>query len=173
MKVSITWLLVANVLICKYWYSCIHEYWGYGGKFRIMNIKLFLRWFGVLPHRGDEIMQLKCTIYKIYTRLFWALCPYSYSTIYQRNHEIKFLIPIGFVWMAHVNSHMMFALVSASEVIMKDIWSWWRHQMETFSTLMALCEGNSPVTGEFPSQRPVTRSFDVFFDLYLHKRLIQ
>ena len=29
---------------------------------------------------------------------------------------------------------------------------WWRHQMETFSALLALCEGNSPVTGEFPSQ---------------------
>ena len=27
--------------------------------------------------------------------------------------------------------------------------------------------GNSPVTGEFPAQRPVTRSFDVFFDLHL------
>ena len=43
--------------------------------------------------------------------------------------------------------------------------SWWRHQMETFSALLALCAGNPPVTGEFPSQRPVTRSFDVFFDL--------
>ena len=40
--------------------------------------------------------------------------------------------------------------------------TWWRHQMETFSALLALCEGNSSVTGEFPSQRPVTRSFDVF-----------
>ena len=39
---------------------------------------------------------------------------------------------------------------------------WWRHQMETFSALLALCEGNSPVTGEFPSQRPVTRSFWCF-----------
>ena len=42
---------------------------------------------------------------------------------------------------------------------------WWRHQMETFSTLLALCEGISPVTGEFPSQRPVTRSFDVFLSV--------
>ena len=33
-----------------------------------------------------------------------------------------------------------------------------------------LC-GNSPVTGEFPSQRPVTRSFVVFFDLHLNERL--
>ena len=37
--------------------------------------------------------------------------------------------------------------------------------METFSALLAICAGNSPVPGEFPTQRPVTRSFDVFFDL--------
>ena len=41
--------------------------------------------------------------------------------------------------------------------------SWWRHQMETFSALLAFCAGNSPVIGVFPTQRPVTRSFDVFF----------
>ena len=43
--------------------------------------------------------------------------------------------------------------------------SWRRHQMEAFSALLAICAVNSPVSGEFPSQRPVTRSFDVFFDL--------
>ena len=43
--------------------------------------------------------------------------------------------------------------------------------METFSVSLAHCAGNSPVTGEFPSQRPVTHSFDVFFDLRLNKRL--
>ena len=49
--------------------------------------------------------------------------------------------------------------------------SWWRHQMETLSALLALCAGNSPVSGEFPSQRPVMRSFDVLFDLCLNKQL--
>ena len=49
--------------------------------------------------------------------------------------------------------------------------SWWRHQMETFSALLAICAGNSPVTGEFPAQSPVTRSCDVFFDLRPNKRL--
>ena len=49
--------------------------------------------------------------------------------------------------------------------------SWWRHQMETFSALLAICAGNSPVPGELPAQRPVTRSFDIFFDLPLNKRL--
>ena len=36
--------------------------------------------------------------------------------------------------------------------------SWWRHQMETFSALLAICAENSPVPGEFPAQRPVTRN---------------
>ena len=44
----------------------------------------------------------------------------------------------------------------------------WKHLPRYW---MALCAGNSPVTGEFPSQRPVTRSFDVFFDLRLNKGL--
>ena len=50
-------------------------------------------------------------------------------------------------------------------------YQWWRHQMEIFSALLAKCAGNSPGTGEFPVQRPVTRSFDVLFDLHLNKRL--
>ena len=41
----------------------------------------------------------------------------------------------------------------------------------TFSALLAICAGNSLVTGEFPAQRPVMRSFDVFFGLRLNKRL--
>ena len=48
---------------------------------------------------------------------------------------------------------------------------WWRHEMETFSALLAICAGNSPVPGEIPTQRPVARSFDVFFDLRLNKWL--
>ena len=46
-----------------------------------------------------------------------------------------------------------------------------RHQTETFSLLLALCARNSPVTGEFPSQRPVMQTLDVFFDLRLNKCL--
>ena len=43
----------------------------------------------------------------------------------------------------------------------------------TFSALLALCEGNPPVAGGFLSQRPVTRSFVVLFELLLNKRLIK
>ena len=43
--------------------------------------------------------------------------------------------------------------------------------METFSALLAICAGKSPVPGEIPAQRPVTRRFDNFFDLRMNQRL--
>ena len=48
----------------------------------------------------------------------------------------------------------------------------WRHHMEVFFTLLASCADNSPVTGEFPSQRASNACFDVSFDVSLNiKRL--
>ena len=43
--------------------------------------------------------------------------------------------------------------------------------MEAFFALLAICAGTSPATGEFAAQWPVTRDFDVFFDLRLNNRL--
>ena len=60
-----------------------------------------------------------------------------------------------------------------ASIVREILWSWWRHQMEAFSALLALCAGNSLVNGEFPSQRPVKRIFDVIFDLRMNKRLVK
>ena len=61
----------------------------------------------------------------------------------------------------------------ATRFVLREVWSltWWRHQIETISALLAICAGNSPGTGDFPAQRPVTRSFDVVFDLRPNKQL--
>ena len=63
-------------------------------------------------------------------------------------------------WCAHKAMHSCFI---AGSLIQNHHLSWWRHQREPFSALLALRERNSVVTGEFPWQRPVTRSFGVFF----------
>ena len=55
------------------------------------------------------------------------------------------------------------------QVPAKQSWAWWRHQLETISALLAICAENSPASGEFPAQMPVTWSFDFFFDLCLNK----
>ena len=68
-----------------------------------------------------------------------------------------------FIWEKQTNT--------SNKDLMTLLDSRWRHQMETFSALLAICAGNSPVPGECPPQRPVTWSFDVFFDLHLNKRL--
>ena len=64
-------------------------------------------------------------------------------------------------------SHFLSAWMCLQKLYCRSIpmeMSWWRHQMETFSGLLVLWEGNPPVTGGFPPQRPVMWSFDVFFD---------
>ena len=60
-----------------------------------------------------------------------------------------------------------------AKYMMSSDTSWWHHQMETFSALLDLCAGNYPVTCEFPSKRPVSRSFDVFFDLRQKKKTFE
>ena len=81
---------------------------------------------------------------------------------------------ITYTIIGHKNYALCFTHIFPSyctgTVTIKDC-TWWRHQMETFSALLALCVGNSPVLSEFPTQRPVMRSCDVFFDLGLNKRL--
>ena len=52
-------------------------------------------------------------------------------------------------------------------IIMSELFDMMTSSNRNISALLAICTGNSPVTGEFPAQRPVTRSFDVFFDLRL------
>ena len=91
------------------------------------------------------------------TNYFWNVSIYRYvSKFYLRECQTRSLHWLSRYYMMGLDS---------------DTISWWCRQMETFSALLALCERNSPVTGEFPSQRPVTRSFDVFYDLRLNKRL--
>ena len=49
--------------------------------------------------------------------------------------------------------------------------SWWRHQMDTFSALLVLCEGNPQSPVDSPHKGQWRQGFDVFFDLRLNKRL--
>ena len=89
----------------------------------------------------------------------------------QTNHGLALVILVikqmpcaGTVWCQNLISFMV-------KNLLKLLFSWWHHQMETFSALLDLCAGNSPVTGEYPSQWPVTQSLDISFDLHLNKRL--
>ena len=50
--------------------------------------------------------------------------------------------------------------------------SWWRRDMDKLSTLLALCEGNPPVAGGFPSQRTSdVKLWCFFFAVNLNKLL--
>ena len=103
-------------------------------------------------------------------RLILEVWGYSYFCCIFDSNSLKNQ-QTGLNWTFHETESLIsirtFSLLHCIFVLI----SWWRHQMETFSALLAIGAGNSPVTGEFPTQRPVTQSFDVFFDLRPNKRL--
>ena len=116
------------------------------------------RWLVELPRKGDSnseiCVRLRCSVFlTLQWRYFYAMRPLG-------SHE-----HIGIF--RHIRIHPDHYTCGSRF----DEYAWWRHQMETFSALLAICAGNSPVPGEFPAQRPVTWSFDVFFDLHPNKRL--
>ena len=92
---------------------------------------------------------------------FWRYIPvhvYIYIQIYDEIKNLKIPSKTMFILQVAVDQYGLMILQPGT--------AWWRHQMET----LAVRVGNSPVTGECPSQRPVTRSFDVFFDLHRNKQ---
>ena len=81
--------------------------------------------------------------------IWWRHQGYIYNT--NSNRATNILI--------HVPAHVICCKVYETYVFAVEVrtWTnnhlsrtWWRHQMEAFSALLALCAGNSPVTGEFP-----------------------
>ena len=85
-----------------------------------------------------------------------------------RGQQHSFLLTNGCSWESVEHRSTWYSTKYVYGIV---LFCWWRHQVETFSALLVLCSGNSPATGEFPSQRPLTRSFDAFFDPCLNKRL--
>ena len=106
----------------------------------------------------------------VYTRPgTWRQAWYQHAIIMVEINDWLSMMPNGHVLLATLLGPTAHAVrFSPTEFGQAALW---RHQMETFSALLAICAGNSPVSGEFPAQRPVTRSFDVFFDVRLIKRL--
>ena len=95
---------------------------------------------------------------------------------WQRKFAVAGRLSLRFWWIIDRPSNTsLLSLETSKSIVFKSCvvgyTTWWRNQIETFPVLLAPCEGNPPVTGGFPSQRPVTRSFDVLFDPRLNTRL--
>ena len=124
---------------------------------------------------------------KSVTRYFFKGCfaieclnTFPWKEFFKMSNEIPWhsaILIVLILWDAGVfktASHRPSHRVCHIPKVRTEIWIcqiWWRHQMKTFSALLDLCVGISPVTGDFTAQRPVARSFDVFVDLRLNKRL--
>ena len=101
------------------------------------------------------------------TRTYPECCVLKLSGLSFLLSSLHFLLNIiSIVNIGEIEHGLMsfFYLVAFFQIGINPAESWWRHQMETFSALLVLCEGNPP------AQRLATRSFDVFFDLLLNNQ---
>ena len=114
----------------------------------------------------------------LYICVFWDLGTgqfYSYHPWYCTGNETKVPLPVkqhGRIWLSGTSTGKHWII---GECCARRIYQGQGRMMTSsngnISASLTLCAGNSPVNGEFPAQRPVTRSLDVFFDLRLNKRL--
>ena len=126
-------------------------------------LSTFFQWLNVIESVTDETPNTPDTV--LYTKLLI--------------HAVHGLPFIHFTLFIHINALLRYMKRQASASIIdhavhiygKALFSWWRHQMETFPAFLTLCDGNPSVTGGCPSQWPLTRSFVVFFDVRLNKQL--
>ena len=131
------------------------------------------RWAPCWPHE-------LCYLGRLYHLVTSSVCQYRYGVFssigipiikirWSHGHLIFIigLLILGKMVFILLEGHACYTVVSA----ICTMYPWWRQQMETFSTLLALCEGDPMVTSGFHSLKPVLRSYDVFFDLRLNKWL--
>ena len=75
---------------------------------------------------------------------------------------------VEIMWLSMTNMHLFYMYQNTTKFDLSAYFSggiMMTSSNRNISALLALC------AGEFPAQRPVTRSFDVFFDLRLNKQL--
>ena len=121
--------------ICAFW--LVDKWFDLTYPFRFYNI-------------GLQFRTTKCLLSVFCYQKFISIQAVSYTIIYRcfhalTNPNINQLVKE--IWIAKYNPNCLSN-------------TWWRRHMEAFSALLAIFVGNSPVSGEFPARKPVTRSFN-------------
>ena len=90
----------------------------------------------------DTVHQLYCT------SLYYPKCSLD-DNLFSSQSECyfrSFYISVWIYYMIFPEKVSKYSTQSVTECIQGPLCAtWWRHQMETFSSLLALCAGNSPV----------------------------
>ena len=127
----------------------------YAHGFDSIDHKMCTRFWQYIPWVGATV--------RLWLRTWEKIDPYKIPKM----QSICILLVAGLLIFIKISEPFLCDLL----VLLNACFSWWRHQMETFSALTGHLFGEFTGPVELPTQRPVTRSFDVFLDLRLNKRL--
>ena len=122
---------------------------------QVKTARRIIEWKGSFHFFLNEIYHPPDTLFRSPCKLCTWLAPLFCFVIFQVVFDFRHII----------------RLPTASEISLANIYNIMTSSNGNIFRVIGLCVGNSPVTFEFPSQRPVTHSFDVFVDLRVNKRL--
>ena len=106
------------------------------GQLKDETRNIYVLWgFGVIYIRGLAIIEMYYDIYFQHDPLWNGFQNFDNHTSDTQFSGLHISIPCNTCWR-----------------LCRVDFSWWRHEMETSSALLAICAGNSPVSGEFPAQ---------------------
>ena len=149
------WLVIhAGMRLCSLEYY-IAIYFRSHRTTREINTKLTTEWWAI---RHDHTYVVYFGMIKRFSKWRLTMLPYLYGAMFT-----------FWFWQPYRSHNALWELVIIIRQQVRNLTSWWRHPVEIFRALLAICAGNSQVTGEFPTQRPVTQSFDNLFHLRLNK----
>ena len=105
--------------------------------------------------------------------LFTGLMASHFSNFGSRARCLQVQHPKYMQWLTPWNQSRLqwYQIGRCSDIDIKWYFMMTSSNGNIFRVTGPLCEWNPPVTSGFPSQRPVTRGFDAFFDLRLNKWL--
>ena len=140
-----------------------------------------LSWTAILGNHKTKCVALderyKCTADMIFNSLIPGRCDYTFKCVILKpilmTSEFSFSDVIALMWMIPIlHESILIQVMALCHKVMKDQASNIHNEMKSSNGNITgpLCR-EFPGPGEFPTQRPVTWIFDVFFDLGLNKLL--
>ena len=99
------------------------------------------------PHKGQWRGALVFSLICAWTN-GWANNRYAGDLRRHRTRDdVTVLFCKWYLWISLCKLHPVMSIASLPDIKSMNMQSWWRHQMETFSALLAIWVGHSPVTG--------------------------
>ena len=132
---------LAKVLPRTIWWLC-------GSLGRATDIVFMIFWIVNSVNQSNKQIILRCYLLVDATNVsLYLVTAMACTVLLASSHQLNWLAARFHLNLVAFESSPGWSAEASNRASCR---TWWRHQMEIFSALLAICAGNSPITGLFP-----------------------